>query len=293
MPRRKRPFMPPAEPAPFVAPGRAAELNSLHHRYLDEIEAGQGLVVAIPSSYPDGYYVPPHRHTRAQLLYPATGVVMVSTEEGRWMVPPAHALWIPPAIAHSVEMQGQVTMNSVYVMPGSVAGYPAHVRVVGLTALMRSLIAEAMARPKDRAPNPRDELIMALMLAEIPNLPAKPLGLPFPAEPRLARLCRAFVANPDPHLTIDEWADSLAMSRRAFTRAFRHQTGLSLSTWRQQACLFTAVPRLADGEPVTSVALDLGYDSVAAFTTMFTRMLGAPPRAYLREGGQREIAAAQ
>ena len=285
MPRRKRPLPLPDTPAPFVAPGRAAELNTRHYKYLAEIEAGQGLVVAVPSEYPDGYYVPAHRHTRAQLLYAATGVVMVSTEEGRWMVPPAHALWIPPGIAHSVEMQGRVVMNSVYVTPGSVPGYQEHVRVVGLTPLMHSLIAEAMARPRARLPNARDELIMALILAEIPGLPAKPLGLPFPAEPRLAQLCRAFVAAPDPHLTIDEWADALAMSRRAFTRAFRRATGLSLSLWRQQACLFNAVPRLADGEPVTSVALDLGYDSVAAFTTMFTRMLGAPPRAYLREGG--------
>ena len=66
----------------------------------------------------------------------------------------------------------------------------------------------------------------------------------------------------------------------SLTRAFRRETGLSLSTWRQQACLFTALPRLADGEAVTSVALDLGYESVAAFTTMFKRMLGAPPRGY-------------
>jgi AraC-like DNA-binding protein len=137
-----------------------------------------------------------------------------------------------------------------------------------------------MAAPSDVAPDGRARLINALMLAEIARLPQRALGLPIPREPRLAKLCRAFVAAPDPHLTIDEWAASLAMSRRAFTRAFRAATGLSLSIWRQQACLFTAVPRLADGEPVTSVALDLGYDSVAAFTTMFTRMLGASPRAY-------------
>lgn len=79
---------------------------------------------------------------------------------------------------------------------------------------------------------------------------------------------------------IDDWASALAMSRRAFTRTFRRQTGVSLSLWRQQACLLSALPRLANGEPVTSVALDLGYDSAAAFTTMFKRMLGAPPRQY-------------
>jgi AraC-like DNA-binding protein len=43
------------------------------------------------------------------------------------------------------------------------------------------------------------------------------------------------------------------------------------------------LPRLARGESVTSVALDLGYDSVAAFTTMFKRMLGASPRHYFGE----------
>ncbi|MNE86844.1 transcriptional activator FtrA [compost metagenome] len=75
------------------------------------------------------------------------------------------------------------------------------------------------------------------------------------------------------------------MSRRAFTRAFRRETGLSLSVWRQQACLFAALPRLAAGEPVTSVALDLGYGSIPAFTTMFKRMLGAPPRSYFNVHG--------
>ena len=55
-----------------------------------------------------------------------------------------------------------------------------------------------------------------------------------------------------------------------------------------QACLFAALPRLAGGEAVTSVALDLGYENVAAFTTMFRRMLGKAPRNYLK--GAKEAA---
>jgi AraC-like DNA-binding protein len=38
-----------------------------------------------------------------------------------------------------------------------------------------------------------------------------------------------------------------------------------------------ALPLLAAGERVTSVALDLGYDSPASFSTMFRRALGVPP----------------
>jgi AraC-like DNA-binding protein len=42
----------------------------------------------------------------------------------------------------------------------------------------------------------------------------------------------------------------------------------------------------APGESVTSVALDVGYDSPSAFTAMFRRELGAAPRRYLRWADQ-------
>jgi AraC-like DNA-binding protein len=44
--------------------------------------------------------------------------------------------------------------------------------------------------------------------------------------------------------------------------------------------LLVALPRLAAGESVTAIALDLGYDSPAAFSTMFRRLLGVPPSRY-------------
>jgi AraC-like DNA-binding protein len=35
------------------------------------------------------------------------------------------------------------------------------------------------------------------------------------------------------------------------------------------------------GERIAAIAFDLGYESAAAFTTMFKRVLGEPPRRYL------------
>jgi AraC-like DNA-binding protein/quercetin dioxygenase-like cupin family protein len=258
------------------------DLNRLHHKRLEWLEEAEGRVLALPTDYPDGYHVPSHRHSRSQLLYALTGVVMVSTGKGRWMVPPEHAIWLPAGTDHAVEMLGDVAMRSIYVLPDALDGLPDDLRVVAITDLMRNLIIEAVTLPPDPHKESRGALIMCLLLHEIPNLPQRPLALPFPSDRRLAALCRRFVSEPSPHATIDDWAKAAGMSRRSFTRAFHRETGLSLSTWRQQACLFAALPRLADGEPITGVALDLGYESVAAFTTMFKRMLGESPRNWLR-----------
>lgn len=253
-----------------------------HETRLSWIETARGAVLAAAAEYADGHRVMPHRHSRAQLLHALSGAVMVSTGQGRWMVPPDHAMWIPAGVDHAVEMLGHVRMRSAYLMPGVECGLPAGLRVLAMSELMRSLLADAVRIGASDGTDERADLIMRLVMLEVPRLQERPFALPFPADPRLARLCRAFLGEPSPHATIDDWAARAGMSRRGFTRAFLRETGLSLSVWRRQAMLLAALPRLAEGASVTTVALDLGYDSAPAFTTMFRRMLGASPRGYLK-----------
>jgi AraC-like DNA-binding protein len=87
--------------------------------------------------------------------------------------------------------------------------------------------------------------------------------------------------QPALEVRIDDMAAAAGMSRRSFTRLFRQQTGMSFTAWRQQACLLAALTRLDQGEPVTRVAVELGYGSASAFTAAFRRVLGAPPSRYL------------
>jgi len=58
---------------------------------------------------------------------------------------------------------------------------------------------------------------------------------------------------------------------------------MSFTAWRQQVRLVDALSRLATGQPVTTVALDLGYQSPSAFTSMFRRALGRAPTRYFLE----------
>lgn len=251
--------------------------------YIPEYDKVASAVIAIGNDYVADHVVHPHSHKRSQLIYGANGVMLVVTEHGAWVVPPEQAVWLPAGEVHSVHMtMGPVSTRSAFVWPDAVPGLPDRCQVLGISPLMRQLLLEAVDVPLEYDPAGRDGLLMALLQQEIPRLPVLPLSLPFPRDKRLARRCRKLLDRPTPHDTIDEWSTALDMSRRAFTRLFRSETGMSFAAWRQQACLFAALPRLAAGESVTMVAMDLGYDSPAAFTSMFRRALGVPPSRYFQ-----------
>lgn len=253
-----------------------------------ELSAVDGVarpLIAMGRQYPDGYVVADHQHRRAQLIFGGTGVLALATPRGTWVMPPQRGMWIPAGVVHGVRMLGVVSTESIYVEPAAAHGMPNHCQVVGISPFLRSLIAQALDIPPEYDPDSHAGALMALIQHEMRRLPELPLSLPFPAHPRLAGRCRQFLLRPAVHETIEQWMKPIGLSRRAFTRLFRRETGLSFVEWRQQACLMAALPRLVAGEPVTSVALDLGYDNPAAFTTMFKRSLGSSPKNYLKQNG--------
>ncbi|MFA6231258.1 MAG: helix-turn-helix transcriptional regulator [Rhodanobacter sp.] len=239
-------------------------------------------VVTTGNDYPLHYVLPRHMHKRGQLLYAATGVITVITDEGSWVVPPRRAVWLPAGVSHEVRMSGVVSTRSAYVSHAAAARLPGHCRVIEVSLLLHALLLEAVDLPVEYALDGRDGRVMALLLDEIAAMPALALSTPLPRDPRLSRLCRALIAAPALEVDIDAMAHKAGMSRRSFTRLFRQQTGMSFSAWRQQACLLAALTRMGNGETITTVAIDLGYSSASAFTAAFRRVLGAPPSRYLR-----------
>lgn len=106
-------------------------------------------VLVLGINYPDGHEETPHRHRRAQFLYGSSGVVLVSTPDGSWMMPPQRGLWIPAGTEHSVRMLGRVAMGSLYI---DEATFPAHFHgceVVGVSDLLRSLLMAAPSIPAE------------------------------------------------------------------------------------------------------------------------------------------------
>ncbi len=248
---------------------------------IDVVDDAPRSIVAVGNDYPDGHVIAPHRHRRGQLISSVTGTLVLTTPQGTWVMPPQRGMWIPPNTVHDVRIIGASSMQSLYLEPDVTGGLPDCCQVVGISRFMRALISEALELPLLYDLAGRAGALMTLIQHELHQLPVLPLSLPLPRRTDLASHCRAFLQAPAAHEAIEQWCEALGMSRRNFTRVFRQETGLSFVTWRQQACLVAALPRLAAGESVTTVAMALGYDNPNAFTSMFKRLLGVPPRSYL------------
>lgn len=202
-----------------------------------------------------------HRHGRGQLLHASSGLMRLATEQGHWVVPLGHAVWIPGAVEHEVFMHGEVAMRTVYVAADVAARLPGVCKVIEVSALLRATIMALAKEPVLYDEGGRGGHLANLILDEIACSIAAPLALPMPRDRRLSLLVRELMAQPALELNLDDWAQRIAMSRRSLTRSFRSETGLSFGAWRRRMRAMTAATLMADGTSLAVAARQVGYRS--------------------------------
>ncbi|GAC1035518.1 helix-turn-helix transcriptional regulator [Pseudomonas sp. No.117] len=245
-----------------------------------------GPLVSQLNTFAHGQVWPPHVHDQAHLMYTVNGVLEVTTQEGVWYVPPKQAIWIPPRIEHQARANGEATLQVVIIDLPSDLPYPqAATSMVLISPLLRELLRCLRRGGASYGAAELGGHVRALMLAELVFLEETALHLPALADRRLRAIQTSLHADPADDTALATWAQQLHLCSRSLARLFLKETGTSFSTWRQHTRLMLALPRLAAGEPVTRVALDLGYASPSAFTRMFRRVLGVSPSEYLDAQG--------
>ena len=238
-------------------------------------------IVVRSSDAPSSDYVPMHSHAWGQLLFLTEGLVKATAEgAGTWVVPPQRAVWLPAHIEHEINVIHAVKMRNVYIAPQAAQHLPLSCQVINVSSLLRELIIALAGVPPLYDEQGADGRLVDVFLDQLHLSEEIPLHLPQPRSQILLKITAALSAQPEQHFSMQHWQQTLGISSRTLARRFSEEPGMTYRQWRQQAIRLNALQRIAQGEAVANIALDLGYQSQSAFISMFKKALGKTPGQY-------------
>ncbi|MBP0598870.1 helix-turn-helix transcriptional regulator [Herbaspirillum sp. LeCh32-8] len=225
----------------------------------------------------------PHHHQRHQLMYAATGVVHVLTAVGEWVLPPSRAIWISGSTEHELIAKRHTDTRVLYI-DTSTYQMPVgeYCVVIGVTPLVRELISACTELPWDYQVESPEGRLAQVLIDQIRALHQDSADLPLPSDPRALRIVDILRREPANREPLSELASRVGASPRTIERLFQKDTHLSFGIWRQRMRLLIAIERLAYGESVTNVALDVGYESASSFVAAFRSVFGNTPARYFK-----------
>jgi AraC-like DNA-binding protein len=205
-------------------------------------------------------------------------------------------------VSHSAPPDGQADMNFVCGFLGCdaqpfnplIAALPRllHLRADDDNAWIANFTQQAVAESHARRPGGEAMLARMSEMMFVDAVRRYSDQLPPHSEGWLAGLRDRFVGRalalmheqPAQRWTIDELGRCVGLSRSALHERFAELIGVPpmqyLAQWRMQVA---ARLLLETRSTVASIAIDVGYDSEAAFARAFKRAVGKPPAAWRRE----------
>ncbi|UWU26135.1 helix-turn-helix domain-containing protein (plasmid) [Rhizobium sp. CB3060] len=224
-----------------------------------------------------------HNHRRHQLIYAIKGVIHVSTQGSRWVLPPTRALWIRANTDHKLSVARAAEIRVLYVDPAiGCAPTSSSCVVVEVTPLVRELISSCAGLPWDYQPGSKEARLCEVLLDQIATLDRSPVDLPIPTDPRGLRIVDMLKREPSSREPLAALAARVGASSRTIERIFVRETHLAFGAWRQRLRLLAALELLAYGEAVTNVALDVGYESASSFVAAFRETFGTTPARFFK-----------
>lgn len=237
-------------------------------------------IMTFSAEFQPGYQIPEHSHNWHQLIFASSGVMTVRTSEGCWVAPSNRAVWVPGGVVHAIEMSGQVKMRTLYIRPAISDSLPLKCSVMNVSPLLRELILQATRIGVLNGEVESHARFARVIIDQLDATPAAPLQLPIPTDPRALRVARLLMDEPGNNSPLQDLLKQSGASKRTIERLFLNETGMTFARWRQQLRLLHGLRLLARGDSVTSVAVDVGYESTSAFISAFKKIMGTTPRLY-------------
>ncbi|MFD8570538.1 helix-turn-helix domain-containing protein [Streptomyces sp. NPDC059639] len=218
----------------------------------------------------------PHSHPVHELVWVRGGTLTSRVEDRVFTVSEGHGLWMPAGVAHGGRATAGAQFHDAFFAPDHTPFAFGEPTAIAMTPLLESLLTHLARTDLDAAARARAEAVVFDVLR--PS--ERQFTLQLPNDTRIDPIAEALLDDPGDGRSLEEWAQSLGISDRTVTRAFRHATGLSFAQWRQMLRAHRALTLLSEGFDVLTVSEVLGYAQPSSFIAAFRRSMGTTPGAF-------------
>ncbi|NJN35806.1 MAG: AraC family transcriptional regulator [Nitrospiraceae bacterium] len=218
-----------------------------------------------------------HSHDFGQLISATAGSMYVGTRSHVLLLSRALAIWIPPGAEHWMRTSAMNEMLYVDVNRDEAQHLGADCRVLEMTPLLGALMTATLPDAGNGRAAEHTRTLHALLKQEFLAARDVPMSVTMPQDQRVQNIAMRALDDPAAFPSVNNWLAGAAASRKTVERLFLRETGMPPLRWLRHVRVLHAISRLADGEKIASVALDMGYESASAFSFMFRQVLGVSP----------------
>ncbi|MES2115791.1 MAG: helix-turn-helix transcriptional regulator [Pseudomonadota bacterium] len=227
----------------------------------------------------DGIY-PTHNHPWGEFVFAVSGIIEVQFVGGHYLVPPQYGIWLPPNLEHLGQNRKAAWHSAVYVSAALCAAFPTEVTALAVTPLIREMLEHLRQHPPGVPPAEDEARFLKVLVDMLARAERVGSYLPTSHDPVVLEVLSMLENCPGDSRSLAELAAHANTSERTLMRRCQRDLGMTFAEWRQRLRVVKAMPLLAEGRTVESIALDFGYSSSSAFISMFRRLTGETPDEY-------------
>ena len=221
-----------------------------------------------------------HSHTWGQLVYASQGVMQVIADDGRYIVPPGQALWLPSGVEHQVSSRYGASFRNLHIDSALCDVLGTKVYTFNVEPLLRELILVMCEWPFDYEMTVERQRLFDVLIDLLKSAPNTGLFMPSINDKRLSPIVEALSGDPSNKKTLEQWAMEVGASSRTLNRLFNQYLGLGFSQWKQKFKIIQSLDLLSQAHSIGDIAARLGYESSSAFIFAFKKHMGCSPSAY-------------
>jgi len=220
--------------------------------------------------YPQGALTALHCHGGSQFCYLHRGGGVISSQAAGVLLVAGQLCLIPAGLAHEFRVLRHSRLSLIYLddLDGG--------REL-TTHQVSPLLAGLFERLADMAESGLRDAYLTVLAAELRQAPAAAgFMLSTALDVRLLRVLERVCRHPSIEYGLAELAADSGASVRTLNRLFSKQLGCSFRQWRQQVVMGRARQLQQQGQPLSRIALELGYGDFSAFSHAFNLFLREP-----------------